>query len=76
MRQATVTLLTLVIECQPNAAAFVASPATADLLTRFLPSCGDFNCQVRCLLPTAAHSCALVLKLSVTPLDLIDQALI
>ena len=46
MRQATVTLLTLVIGCQPNAAAFVASPATADLLTRFLPSCGDFNCQV------------------------------
>jgi hypothetical protein len=47
MRQATVTLLTLVTECQQNAAAFAASLTTANLLTRFLPSCGDFNCQVR-----------------------------
>ena len=49
MRQATVTLLTMIIECKPNAAAFVACPDTGDLLTRFLPSCGDFNCQVGCL---------------------------
>ena len=46
MRQATVTLLTLVIECKPNATAFTACLDTSDLLTRFLPSCGDFNCQV------------------------------
>ena len=45
MRQATVTLLTLVIECKPNATAFAACSDTTNLLTRFLPSCGDFNCQ-------------------------------
>ena len=46
MRQATVTLLTLVIECKPNATAFAACSDAGNLLTRFLPSCGDFNCQV------------------------------
>ncbi len=46
MRQATVTLLTLVIECKPNATAFAACSETSNLLTRFLPSCGDFNAQV------------------------------
>ena len=46
MRQATVTLLTLIIECKPNAAAFAACSDTGNLLTRFLPSCGDFNSQV------------------------------
>ena len=46
MRQATVTLLTLVIECKPNATAFAACSDTSNLLTRFLPSCGDFNSQV------------------------------